>query len=121
MLKNPNAKFLGISTAAASLDSPLGRLRARAMAAPRVKRKGPLLEAGGEGLRWIEYSVAEADDAEDMRVVAAANPLAHRGRDARAASPRYRGRAPAVRLLPVGCWIGALATGRRLASLPRHL
>lgn len=40
MLKNPECRFLGISTAAASLDSPLGRLRTRALSAPNVERKG---------------------------------------------------------------------------------
>jgi len=32
LVKRPDARFLGISTAAAQLDSPLGRLRARALA-----------------------------------------------------------------------------------------
>lgn len=75
MLKNPGCRFLGISTAAASLDSPLGRLRARALAAPHVERKGAVLEAGGDGLRWLEWSVPEEADPEDLRVVTATNPL----------------------------------------------
>ena len=75
MLKNPACRFLGISTAASSMDSPLGRLRIRAMSAPTVKRTGAVLEAGGDGLRWLEWSVADDADAEDLRLVAAANPL----------------------------------------------
>ena len=75
MLKNPEARFLGISTAAASLDTPLGRLRARALAQPHVRRTGPLLEAGGDGLRWLEWSLAEDADPDDLRAVAACNPL----------------------------------------------
>jgi hypothetical protein len=75
MLKVADCRFLGISTAAASLDSPLGRLRSRALAQPNVKRKGPVLEAGGEGLRWLEWSLAEDADPENLRAVAACNPL----------------------------------------------
>ncbi len=75
MLKNAGCKFLGISTAAHSLDSPLGRLRTRALAAPKVERKGAVVETQGNGLRWLEWSVSEDADAEDMRLVAAANPL----------------------------------------------
>jgi len=75
MLKNPGCRFLGISTAAASLDSPLDRLRTRALAAPHVERKGAVLEAGGDGLAWLEWSLAEEADPGDLRKVAAANPL----------------------------------------------
>ncbi len=75
MLKNAECRMLSISTASATLDSPLGRLRTRALAAPHVERKGAVLEAGGDGLRWLEWSVAEDADAEDPRTVAAANPL----------------------------------------------
>lgn len=75
LLKNPAARFLGISTAASSLDSPLGRLRGRALASPHVERKGAVLEAHGDGLAWLEWSVAETADPENMRTVAAANPL----------------------------------------------
>lgn len=75
MLKNPECRFLGISTAAATLDSPLGRLRTRAMSAPSVERRGPVLEAGGDGLCWLEWSVAEGSDPEHLPAVAAANPL----------------------------------------------
>lgn len=43
LLKVPECKFLGISTAASSLDSPLGKMRARALAQPDVERTGPVL------------------------------------------------------------------------------
>ena len=75
LLKNPGCRFLGVSTAAASLDSPLGHLRRRAMNAPEVERKGAVLEAGGDGLRWLEWSVPENGDPDDLRAVTAANPL----------------------------------------------
>ena len=75
MLKSPTCRFLGISTAASSMDSPLGRLRIRALAQPHVERVGAVLEAGGDGLKWLEWSVGDDQDAEDLRVVAACNPL----------------------------------------------
>lgn len=75
MLKNPEAKFVGISTAASSLDSPLGRMRTRALGQPAVKRKGPVLEAGGHGLHWLEWSLSEDADHDDLRAVTACNPL----------------------------------------------
>lgn len=75
MLKNPECRFFGISTAAAMLDSPLGRLRTRAMAAPNVERKGAVLEARGDGLRWLEWSVSENGNPENLSAVTAANPL----------------------------------------------
>jgi len=75
MLKVPTCRFLGISTSAARLDAPLGRLRSRAMAAPRVERKGVVTEAGGDGLRWLEWSLADDEDPDDLRLVAKVNPL----------------------------------------------
>lgn len=73
LIKRPDAKLLMISTAAALLDSPLGRLRARAMAQPAAKRKGPVVEARGE-LAWIEWSVHEEASLDDMAAVKRANP-----------------------------------------------
>jgi phage terminase large subunit-like protein len=73
LVKRPDAKLLMISTAAALLDSPLGRLRARAMAQPSAKRTGPVVTASGE-LAWIEWSVPEEADLDDMRAVKRANP-----------------------------------------------
>jgi hypothetical protein len=75
MLKVPACRFVGISTAAAALDSPLGKLRTRALAQPQVQRTGAVLEAGGDGLRWLEWSVPEDGDPEDLHAVAACNPL----------------------------------------------
>jgi len=66
--KNPDCRFLGISTAAASPDSPLGRLRTRALAAPHVERTGAVLEAGGDGLRWLGWSPAEDADHDALQL-----------------------------------------------------
>jgi phage terminase large subunit-like protein len=73
LLKRPDAKFLGISTAAAQLDSPLGRMRARALAQPYVKRNGAVLEARGD-LHWLEWSLPDDASLEDFDAVKACNP-----------------------------------------------
>ncbi|MGI8511395.1 MAG: terminase large subunit domain-containing protein, partial [Solirubrobacteraceae bacterium] len=75
MFKNPGCRFFGISTSASTLDSPLGTLRRRALASPKVERKGPVLEASGAGLHWMEWSLGEDADPENLRAVGAANPL----------------------------------------------
>lgn len=74
LVKNPDARFLGISTSAASMDSPLGRMRARALAQPEVTRDGAFIDAHGAGLRWLEWSVPDDADVDDPHAVKAANP-----------------------------------------------
>ena len=74
LVKRRDSKLLAISTAAAQLDSPLGRLRARALAQPTAKRTGAVVEATGSGLHWLEWSVPDEDDLDDMRAVKRANP-----------------------------------------------
>lgn len=73
LVKRPDAKLLLMSTAAALLESPLGRLRARAMAQPGARRKGPVVEARGE-LAWLEWSLAEEASLDDMRAIKRVNP-----------------------------------------------
>jgi len=78
MLKVPTCRFLGLSVSASQLDSPLGRMRVRALAAPHVKRSGRggvEIEAKGDGLHWLEWSVPDDADPDDLRLVAAVNPL----------------------------------------------
>lgn len=58
LVKNPSALLLLISTAPAKLDTPLGRVRERALAA-QVLRDGFHIDARGDGLRWLEWSVPE--------------------------------------------------------------
>lgn len=79
LVKRPDSKLLLISTAAALLDSPLGRLRARAMAQPSAKRTGPVVTAGGE-LAWIEWSIPDETSLDDMAAVKRANPAPWIGR-----------------------------------------
>lgn len=60
LIKRPDAKLLAIGTAAARLDSPLGRLRARALAQPTAKRKGAVVEAAAKDLRRQRAALPDA-------------------------------------------------------------
>jgi phage terminase large subunit-like protein len=73
LAKQPGAKLIVISSAGQGADSPLGRLRARALAQPSVTRRGYLTDARGPGLRMLEWSVPEGIDL-TARVVKRANP-----------------------------------------------
>jgi len=73
LVKRPDSKLLIISTAAAQLDSPLGRMRARALAQASTKREGAVIEATGDP-HWIEWSVPDDADLDDMKAVKACNP-----------------------------------------------
>src|SRR5207249_4482048 len=55
LVKREDSKLLVISTAASALDSPLGRMRQRALAQD-VNRDGPFIDARGGGIRWLEWS-----------------------------------------------------------------
>jgi phage terminase large subunit-like protein len=72
--KRARAQLVTISTAGQGGSSPLGLLRARALALPSVKRQGAVTEARGTGLRFLEWSVAGDADVDDPRVVKRANP-----------------------------------------------
>jgi phage terminase large subunit-like protein len=74
MLKRPGSKLLVISTAGQGADSPLGRLRGRALAQPSIRRNGALTDARGPSLRLLEWSVPEDADLDDVREVKKANP-----------------------------------------------
>jgi phage terminase large subunit-like protein len=76
LVKNPEARFLGISTAAARLDTALGRTRARAMAG-KVTRRGALIDATAPGLRWLEWSLPEDRELDDFRAIKACNPASY--------------------------------------------
>jgi phage terminase large subunit-like protein len=73
-LKRADSKLIVISTAGAGADSPLGCLRARALAQPKVTRRGAVTDAQGAQLRFLEWSVSEDDDVDDPKVVKQANP-----------------------------------------------
>lgn len=73
LIKRSDSTLLVISTAAAKLDSPLGRMRTRALSQAEVKRKGAVIEAKGD-LHWLEWSLPDEDSLDDMRAVKRANP-----------------------------------------------
>jgi phage terminase large subunit-like protein len=72
--KQPGAKMVVISTAGQGADSPLGRLRSRALALPSVKRRGAVTDARGPDLRFLEWACGEDDDVDNPRIVKRANP-----------------------------------------------
>ncbi|MEJ7893535.1 MAG: terminase large subunit [Solirubrobacteraceae bacterium] len=72
--KTPTSKLIVISTAAASPDAPLARLRARALAQPHVERDGALTYARGPSLRLLEWAVPDDGDVDDPEAVKQANP-----------------------------------------------
>jgi phage terminase large subunit-like protein len=72
--KRPGARLITISTAGQGADSPLGRLRARALAQPSVKRRGACTDARGPGIRMLEWSVDETADLDNIRAAKQANP-----------------------------------------------
>jgi phage terminase large subunit-like protein len=72
--KRPGAKLVTISTAGQGADSPLGKLRTRAMGQPRVTRRGAVTDARGARLRMLEWSCSEDDDVDNARTVKRANP-----------------------------------------------
>ena len=71
--KRPDSRLLLLSTSAAQHDSPLGRLRQRALAG-RWERVGPLIDASHAGLRWIEWSAPDDCDLDDYALAARVNP-----------------------------------------------
>src|SRR4051794_24260841 len=63
MLKRPDARLVTISTAGQGAETPLGRLRARALAQPHAKRHGALTDCRGPTLRALEWGVPEDTEA----------------------------------------------------------
>lgn len=72
--KRPDANLIIISTAGQGADSPLGKLRARALAQPHVIRRGVVTDARGPGLRMLEWALDKDADVDNPRVVKRANP-----------------------------------------------
>jgi phage terminase large subunit-like protein len=115
LVKSPPAKLLLISTSPSTLDTPLGRVRERALSSPQVVRKGSHIDARGNGLRWLEWSVP--DDVEATpEAVKKATPAPwitlrmlreQRPRVADLAWLQYhanRAHVTSARWLPVGAW-----------------
>lgn len=71
----PGATMFTISTAGWGAESPLGRLRARCLAQPDVRRSGCLTDARGPDIRMLEWMVPEDVDLDDYARAKKANPL----------------------------------------------
>lgn len=120
LIKRPDAKQLTISTAPRSVETPLGRLRGRALAG-RVVRRGVFTDARAPGLRLLEWGLTPEDDLEDDRLVKKANPASWISADAlaeqRLALPRpvflqFHANLPGAGegvWLPPGAWSACLS------------
>ncbi len=104
MAKRPGAKMIVISTAGVGADSPLGKLRARALASPTVRRRGALTEATGGSISMLEWSAPDDAQIASDRVAKSANPAswltAQALRSQRAALPEA-----AYRRYHLGQWV----------------
>lgn len=74
LVKRPDSKLLMISTSSGDLDSPLGRLRRRAMAQADVRRAGPVVESKSRDLHWLEWSLGDQHELDNLRAVKRCNP-----------------------------------------------
>jgi phage terminase large subunit-like protein len=74
VLKRPGSKLVVISTAAQGSDTPLAKLRSRALGQPSVKRRGAVIDAKGETVRLLEWSAPKDTDVNDLKAAKAANP-----------------------------------------------
>jgi hypothetical protein len=64
-----------ITTSGMGAESPLGRLRARALATNDVRARGPLTDARSENIRLLEWMVPENVELDDYAAAKRANPL----------------------------------------------
>ena len=71
--KRPDAKLIVVSTAGQGAESPLGKLRQRALGLPDVKRRGFVTEARGPDLAMLEWAVPRTEPIAPA-VVKKANP-----------------------------------------------
>jgi phage terminase large subunit-like protein len=59
LIKRAGSRMVTISTAGQGTETPLGRLRTRALAQPSVTTKGYLVDAIGPNLRMLEWAVPD--------------------------------------------------------------
>jgi phage terminase large subunit-like protein len=71
----PGATMFTVTTAGWGAASPLGRLRARCLAQPDIRRRGFLTDARGPNIRMLEWMVPEDVDLDDFQAAKKANPL----------------------------------------------
>jgi hypothetical protein len=71
----PGATMFTITTSGMGASSPLGRLRARALATADIRVRGSLTDARSENIRLLEWMVAEDVELDDYAAAKRANPL----------------------------------------------
>lgn len=71
-----NGRMVTMSTAGATLESPLGHLRAKAQKLANYKRRGTYCHASSPDGSFVfhEWSLKDDDDPEDLKLVKKANP-----------------------------------------------
>lgn len=69
-----SGQLITISTAGETVDSPLGELRAKAYALPKMQRKGAHRYVTNGAFSMHEWALEPDQDREDMRLVKQANP-----------------------------------------------
>lgn len=74
MQKRAGARMVTISTAGARVDTPLGRLRERALKLEKVKRDGAFTRAEGEHLAMLAWELPDGGNLDDLVAVKACNP-----------------------------------------------
>jgi phage terminase large subunit-like protein len=74
LIKNPEAKMRIISTMGGSEEAPMPAMRRRVLEEGEVNREFAVLRAETRDSLWLEWSVPEGADIDDMEVVKAANP-----------------------------------------------
>jgi phage terminase large subunit-like protein len=71
----PGATMFTVTTAGWGAESPLGRLRARCLAQPDIRKRGFLTDARGPNIRMLDWMVPEDVDLDDFQAAKKANPL----------------------------------------------
>jgi phage terminase large subunit-like protein len=74
LVKRPDSKLLLISTSSGDLDSPLGQMRRRAMAMANVHRAGPVVEAKSRDFHWLEWSLSDEHELDNLKAIKRCNP-----------------------------------------------
>jgi phage terminase large subunit-like protein len=71
----PGATMFTVTTAGWGAESPLGRLRARCLAQPDIRKRGFLTDCRGPNIRALEWMVPEDLGLTDFQAAKRANPL----------------------------------------------
>ena len=74
LIKNPEARMRIISTMGGHEEAPMPSMRRRVLEEGKVEREGAVLRAETRDSLWLEWSVPEGADCDDMKTVKAANP-----------------------------------------------